>query len=380
MLIYGWLPHGSKKVEHFQQLRPSCEESVFLHAPIVVFHDQEPLWYNMYSTAELCQELVKRNPTHSKDKIKYMSTLNLRSLTAPVGSFNDQVILVHSEQHSSDLEQYSQNNFIGVYFWSHAMIAADWFRYAEHDPVLDPQLDSIQHDFLVYNRAWTGTREYRIAFANELCRLELYKQCLTSFAPVDSGIYYKNHVFKNTTFAVDLVDIETVLPLNRHDSNNSADYNNLDYRQCGIEVVLETLFDDSRWHLTEKSLRPVACGRPFILMATPGSLEYLRSYGFETFSPWIDETYDSVQDPAKRMQAVLDEMQRISALPASSKQKLWQELYAISQRNKQLFFSKAWQHQIEHEFYTNLNTALTLLSQGPKGNIRRQFLKSTPDS
>jgi hypothetical protein len=110
-------------------------------------------------------------------------------------------------------------------------------------------------------------------------------------------------------------------------------------------------------------------------MATPGSLEYLRSYGFETFSPWIDETYDSVQDPVERMQAVLKEMQRISSLPESSKQKLWQELYAISQRNKQLFFSQAWQSHVEQEFFTNLDAALELLGRGPKGNIRSEILK-----
>jgi hypothetical protein len=334
----------------------------------------------MYSQAELHQELSKRYPSYSKDKIKYMSTLNLRCLTTPVGGFNDQIILVHSEQRSSQFELYNQNNFIGVYFWSHAMMAADWFRYARYDPVLNTHLDTIEHDFLIYNRAWSGTREYRLVFANELCRLGLYNKCLTSFAPVDDGIYYKNHIFKNTAFAVELVDIETVLPPNFHDANNSADYNNQDYSRCGIEVVLETLFDDSRWHLTEKSLRPIACGRPFILMATPGSLEYLRSYGFETFSPWIDETYDSIQDPVERMQAVLEEMQRISSLPESSKQKLWQELYAISQRNKQLFFSETWQSQIEHEFFTNLDVAVKLLEQGPKGNIRKQILELNSNS
>jgi hypothetical protein len=48
--------------------------------------------------------------------------------------------------------------------------------------------------------------------------------------------------------------------------------------------------------LTEKALRPIACGQPFILAATPGSLQYLRSYGFKTFSGYIDETYDTIQE------------------------------------------------------------------------------------
>jgi hypothetical protein len=48
--------------------------------------------------------------------------------------------------------------------------------------------------------------------------------------------------------------------------------------------VAETVFD-TRIHLTEKTLRPIACGHPFILAAGPGSLKYLQTYGFRTFSP-----------------------------------------------------------------------------------------------
>ena len=50
----------------------------------------------------------------------------------------------------------------------------------------------------------------------------------------------------------------------------SADFDIEDYNNTDIEVVLETLFDDTRWHLTEKALRPIACGQPFMFAATQG--------------------------------------------------------------------------------------------------------------
>ena len=86
--------------------------------------------------------------------------------------------------------------------------------------------------------------------------------------------------------------------------------------------MLETLFDDTRWHLTEKSLRPSACGKPFMLAATAGSLQYLRSYGFKTFSGLIDESYDLIVEPHLRLQSIAQEMQRISQLSPNKKYKL----------------------------------------------------------
>lgn len=380
MLIYGWIIHGSKKSADLSSLHPLHDDSTFIHKPVVLFHDQEPLQYNMYSQEELYCEAKKRYPTFSDSKLQYVATLNLRCLTTPIASVNDQILLVHSEQRSSSLRDYEQHGCIGVYFWSHALIAADWFRYAEHDPILCPDINSIKTDFLIYNRAWCGTREYRLAFTNNLCQQGLHVHSLISFSPYDTGVHYRDHVMSNTAFETEFEDLENLLPINVHDSNSSADYNNLDYKNCGIEVVLETLFDDTRWHLTEKSLRPIACGRPFILMATPGSLAYLRSYGFETFDSLIDETYDTIQDHASRLSAVLAEMQRIANLPLREKRQLWSKLYTIAERNKRLFFSTEWQHSIETEFFQNLNAGIAELASRSKGTIRKRMLELNSNS
>jgi len=44
--------------------------------------------------------------------------------------------------------------------------------------------------------------------------------------------------------------------------------------------------------------------QPFVVLQAPGSLEYLRSYGFKTFGDFWDESYDSIQDPDERMDAI----------------------------------------------------------------------------
>jgi hypothetical protein len=253
------------------------------------------------------------------------------------------------------------------------MIAADWFRYAEQDPKLIVDFSCIQKDFLIYNRAWSGTREYRLTFMKGLVQEQLQSYCQTSFAELDNGCNYLDHEFKNSNLAIELAGLSDHFPTNIHNSTASADYNNKDYLCTAIEVVLETLFDDDRLHLTEKTLRPIACGRPFILMATHGSLEYLRDYGFQTFNGFIDETYDTIVDPTERLQAVIKEMSRIAALSHTEKHILWTEIYKISKFNQQLFFSKNWQQSIVEEFLCNLSRSVSVLDRYKNKVIQQQL-------
>ena len=215
-------------------------------------------------------------------------------MTFPLCSTFEYTILCHSEKNSSQVELYEKNGFIGVYYWSHALIARDWFRYAEIDPGLKKHQTT--KDFLVYNRAWSGTREYRVRFAEMLLDANLEQHCCTNFNPTDQGQHWLSHNFLNEKFRPQRQDLDRFFLPTSVDSTASADYVAADYCNSRIEVVLETLFDDNRNHLTEKTLRPIACQQPFIIAATPGSLEYLRSYGFRTFEGIWDESYDDAED------------------------------------------------------------------------------------
>jgi hypothetical protein len=187
------------------------------------------------------------------------------------------------------------------------------------------------------------------------------------FSQYDNNQPYHSHEFKNPTLKIASVDLEQHFFNNTTLASASADYNSQDYQETNIEIVLETLFDDSRWHLTEKSLRPIACGHPFMLAATPGSLQYLKNYGFETFGEYINEDYDLTVNPRDRLQAIVSEMKRIAELPNEQKRKLWQQLHVISNRNQQKFFNTAWQDSIEQEFYCNLDHAMNKMKQNCTG-------------
>jgi len=344
VVIYRFYPHGSKNVEDMTILKDQDWQIMQL-SPFLYCNDQEPLDYDYYKTAPRITPVPFKKP--SPHFLRYHSIYK-------------KVLLLHSEQHSTNVEQYQQDQFLPVYWWSHAVIALDWFRYAEHVKLKKQS----KKTFLVYNRAWSGTREYRLRFVELLIQQNLQNSCQTSINPVEPelGLHYNQHEFKNPAWRPQTV-LEDYFPTNQAPSHYSADFDVDDYNATDIEVVLETLFDDNRIHLTEKSLRPIAMAQPFILAATAGSLEYLRSYGFKTFGNVWNESYDAVKDPEQRLVAIADLMKQITNWNSPTREKKLTEAQNIANYNREHFFSQEFFNQVAGELTTNLTTALAEVEQ-----------------
>jgi hypothetical protein len=382
IVIYRWWPHGSKLLQNLKPLKPAQPIDLFTK-PIVVGHDQEPLDYFNYDENDVINTLLQKRKLIFVDKsdefhINLIKKKNhcVNYMHEYVNSFNihDKYILLHSEKNSTEIDNYVKFGALPVYYFSHALISKDWFRYAKVDPSLNKK--NIFKDFLVYQRAWSGTREYRLKFSEMLVTSQLYKNCQTSFNFFnEDNTHYSKHKYKNVQFKIDQ-QLENYYDNNTHDSSSSADYNSDDYNQTGIEVVLETLFDDQRWHLTEKTFRPIVCGQPFILASTPGSLEYLKSYGFKTFSEYINEDYDNEIDPTLRLEKIINTMKTISELSTYDKNILFKNLQTIAEFNKKLFFSKLFYKKIVSEYTDNMKKALIDIKKS-MGNCMQLRYKTT---
>jgi hypothetical protein len=297
--------------------------------PVILCHDQEPLNFCLYQHDT---EYAKQGFQYLQNRVEFtlseeFKNVNLR-LANPV-SLQKTWILLHSELNSPELKLYEETGqFQGAYWWSHAVIARDWYRYAEHDLSLKPKNIS-KKIFLSYCRDTTGSRQYRQEFLDLVSHYKIAKHCQTSsFDNNDCG------------------------------AESSAIYNVEDFNNTAISVVLETVFDN-RIHLTEKILRPIACGHPFILAAGPGSLRLLQSYGFHTFAGYINEDYDDIQDSQERLTAIVSEMRRIAELPKKQFDSLIQTLRSISDLNRKRFFSKEFHQQVVDELERNVAAAFS---------------------
>lgn len=331
--------------------------------PIIFIHDQELLNFDDYT-----DELVKQSEFYQKSNSIFLENLNLRWLSW--GNIYDRAIITHSEINSEQVEKYRSNGFEPVYFWSHAIIARDWLRYAEHDPALRNIKDDLPwKDFLVYSRGWRGMREYRLFMADLMIEHDLLPCSKYSILHYEDGQDIGTYSVENPLYQnLDLPRIKQMIPQCEVSSDASAIYEPEDFLRTGISVVLETNCTEDRIHLTEKTLRAIALAHPFILASAPGSLEYLRSYGFKTYDDvGINESYDREPDPKKRLEKICEEMSRIKSLPADDKRSLYKNLRSRARENRDHFFSKEFERRLFDELDDNFISALERVKSGPCG-------------
>lgn len=353
VITYVFNPPGSRCISNLIPLEiySNMEHNL---CPEMICYDQEPLNFDLYKNIN--DEILKNMTSSLYDVgIDYLKKSNLRAALNQL-SIYDQVILLHSEKQSDNLEKYKSAGYIDVYYWAHAVIAKDWFRFAKSDTRLTRSRDEQQkHLFLIYNRDWQGTREYRLKFAEMLYNNDLLKDCNTL---LKKDIDPTTFSFSNIDLKPASFEFVNAYNHNTYDSHASADYIPEDFVNSTFSIVLETLFDDSRIHLTEKVLKSIACGHPFILAGTCGSLRYLRSYGFKTFSPWIDESYDDEPNSVARLQKIIQTMKQIQSMSLNSLRELTNAVYKVAEYNRNWFFSEEFDLMIQDELTVNLNSAV----------------------
>ena len=380
-VLYLFSPHGSKNISDLQWFRDYAgQRSEIYSIPAVICHDQEPVEIGRYHGVNESYPTRPHNEsTVAIEKYLLLQNSILKNTITDLSyvprshgqMLYDHTVILHSEQNSEDINALVGQGFVPVYYWSHAVISLDWYRFAQIDHRLKPE--PIQQKFLVYCRDWADTRSYRINFLNLLVQHNLHHNSRISFMHTNSeGTHYKDCVY-----AVDkLAEISD----NTYDSTASASYEPNDINQTGISVGLETVFDSSKVHITEKVLRPIACGHPFVLGAGPGALKYLQKYGFKTFSPWINESYDNETDPQRRLKMIVEEMHRINQLPATEFDALLHNLKQTTEHNRKRFYSNEFFQQVQTELVDNFNLAWRKVMQ-TKGSVylnTRKILKQDP--
>lgn len=338
--VLTFQPHGSKDLHNLEPFIdiPQTEEQ-FSNSYRIVMHDQEPLFLDYLDTYRYLLQEQKNllrlysEQQHSKlDRMtKYPNNLtNLEFFRRAINGSGSPIVC-HSELNSDDIRVLEENNFITCYYWWHGMIARDWYRHWHHYNNLQPK-DKSHHPqrFLLYCRATDGTRTYR---------LDLLDHCKQ----------YQHRIKHN--WHGDQVD-----------STFSA---KIDIADAGppVHIVAETLFDTNKIYLTEKVFKPMVMSQAFVLFAPPGSLQYLRDYGFKTFDCCWDESYDLEQDSNIRMSKLLQLIDSLANMPINEFEDLYQRAVPIIRHNRQRFFDMAFQDDLISEMLTNINAALLKQNQ-----------------
>lgn len=84
----------------------------------------------------------------------------------------------------------------------------------------------------------------------------------------------------------------------------------VDYTDSYLNLITESRLDDIGF-LTEKTYKPIRAGQLFLVQGPVGTIQFLRSIGFDTFDDYINHEYDQIVDWVERTDHVHKELQRI---------------------------------------------------------------------
>lgn len=224
-----------------------------------------------------------------------------------------------------------------------------WVRQFEADLVIQTRLKpcttktleykKYEKKFLNFNRRW---RLHRPLFVALLKAKNLLDKGYVSLGKSDDGhnwqtiwpmIEHYNNIPYNSSepelYELLMANKESIcslpemyldtddLTINQADQISRTDrfYNETYFSVVGETNFYTTIqgFENGRF-FSEKTFKPIFNKHPFILITVPKSLELLRSLGYATFHPYINESYDNEPNDFKRMLMIIDEVERLCSL------------------------------------------------------------------
>ena len=251
-----------------------------------------------------------------------------------------------------------------LYYFFHGWAALDWYRGYDKTFLIKPIGERAPtKTFLAPNRIIAGERQHRLEMLYHIFKLGMtdnYISC-PAVCPVEQ-ISILDAAKPLLDIYPDIQDVFAAqqLPIN---FENETDH---PMHSCWLSLfdqaadsllylVTETVATGRRHHITEKTFKPIALGMPFVLVATAGSLEYLRSYGFKTFGHIWDESYDTICDPTERFQAIGTLLKTLHNLSAQERIALYHAAKETIQHNWDHFYNGGFEAVLWTELQGMLN-------------------------
>lgn len=232
------------------------------------------------------------------------------------------------------------------YYFFHGWAALDWYRGYDRTFLIRPVHERrIFKTFISPNRIIAGERRHRLEILYHIFKYDMADNNIScpAVCPAENiSIMDAIKPLKHKYPDIEQVFAAQSLPIN---FANETDH---PMHSCWLSLfdesaesllylITETVATGRRWHLTEKTFKPIALGMPFVMVGTQGSLKYLRSYGFRTFGDIWDESYDDAHDDV-RIEKIAQLLKQLDNLSVAEKQKLFESAHDVIEHNWNHFY------------------------------------------
>jgi hypothetical protein len=202
-------------------------------------------------------------------------------------------------------------------------------------------------DFLLLSRHW---KLHRLLLLSHLHRLGLDKSLVSwdnkfFHAPLIEQLLECDN---NTEFAKLITETSSLLDIQDLTKIAGFGFENKEiYLNTYLSIVTESIFfqEDINFpsgYLSEKIWKPIGHSQPFILAGPAKSLKHIRErFGYKTFHPYIDETYDMECNDFKRLEMIKIEIEKFANKTKKEKDEFLNNVKDICLYNKTLFLKYA---------------------------------------
>ena len=290
----------------------------------VFMHDQEPVDPDLYSP--LFQDVITRNKDMDHQ---------------PRGH-----VIVSERGQNVDLliKKYGWQSH---YYFYHGWACLDWYRGYDRSFLIPRAKDRMPNKtFMSPNRIVGGKRDHRVLFLYNILKhglehnnISAPRTCPVEGVDIASIAQKYTNVYQDITAVFDQAQLPKMFAGEDTQEMTSCWLTNFgEAADSLVYVPTETVYFDRRTHLTEKTFKAIALEMPFVLVATAGSLEYLREYGFKTFAHVFDESYDQETDDVKRIERVVKLLKELDDLSPRERQQIHQACLPQVQHNYNHFY------------------------------------------
>ena len=304
----------------------------------IIMWDQEPL--------------IKQNLMQFMDQFNKNFQPNLSNTlqTTPT------ILRLVTSEYKSDCVQWAYDTY-GLemdYYFFHGWAALDWYRGYNRTSLAQKFSERKPYNtFLCPNNIIGGERRHRIEMLQQFVGRDLLDRNLISFPDVCP---YEGQSLQLLCAKYDLDCPKVRLPLMiDNGSGYAAKSHKIDlWDQANnslIHVVTETVYRGRKNHLTEKTFKPIVMQQPFIVQSCKHSLEYLRRYGFKTFSEFWDESYDEADDSVRTYE-IGKLLQDLNTMSQKEKTQLQTAVNSTVEHNYQWFYGEEFEKILWNELTT----------------------------
>jgi len=338
-----------KETSLYINIRPTDDYEDFPTAPIETIAECIALAYLSGKTTFIFDNAGEslfsgagNNSVYKIDRIVKHLTLPNVNYILLVSGYND----VEEFNCIKQTQAISNNlSVLSAFYWEFSFKLNNSMTYIRHSGCIDkPKIKK----FLCFNRR---PSKHRIELLDKLIEYNLLDKAFYSFSKFmpknipDIDKAYPNIAKYNKDFPLLLNEVPGVTEYTKLELDD-VKY----FEQSIFSIVTETQYNTVGVtggipiFLTEKIFKCIIMQHPFIVVSTPGYLKVLRSRGYKTFHPYINEEYDSVSDSEQRLELIIDEVKRLCSMDDEEQVKWNNKVQPILAFNKNILYNQKTYH------------------------------------